>query len=194
VRNLLDTGAILEVASPIGIPDAFDLVFKGDDPARPCRVTWRRLSRNYGEAHIITMPHRQGLPDATIASWGKVALEPLDKSDVDLLAAGKSVRQGILVDFLGQFSRSAREGLPVYRISGGAGFVWAARFDQSGRGALRFFAIDSSTLSPQPPLVSDRSVTEASPSPAIPARAKKRFDQSHGTRPQLSCHATRSAQ
>jgi hypothetical protein len=44
-----------------------------------------RLSRIYGEAHIITMPHRQGLPDATIASWGNVVLEPLGKSDVDLL-------------------------------------------------------------------------------------------------------------
>jgi PilZ domain len=45
VRNLSDTGAILEVASPIGIPDAFDLVFKGDDPARPCRVTWRKETK-----------------------------------------------------------------------------------------------------------------------------------------------------
>ena len=45
VRNLSDTGATLEVASPIGIPDAFDLVFKGDDAARRCRVIWRKETR-----------------------------------------------------------------------------------------------------------------------------------------------------
>jgi hypothetical protein len=29
-----------------------------------------------------------------------------------------------LVDFIGDFARSATNGLPIYRISGGAGFVW----------------------------------------------------------------------
>ena len=45
VRNLSDTGATLEVASPIGIPDEFDLVFKGDGSVRPCRVTWRKETK-----------------------------------------------------------------------------------------------------------------------------------------------------
>jgi hypothetical protein len=41
VRNLSEQGACLKVASPIGIPDTFDLAFDGIS-ARPCRVTWRK--------------------------------------------------------------------------------------------------------------------------------------------------------
>ena len=54
-----------------------------------------------------------------------------------------------MIDFIGNFSRSAQEGLPVYRLSGGAGFVWVASYDQKGRGILRFAAIDASVMSPQ---------------------------------------------
>jgi hypothetical protein len=57
-------------------------------------------------------------------------------------AAGKSPPKGILIDFIGNFSNSARWGLPIYRVSGGPGFIWAASFDPEGRGTLRFFAID----------------------------------------------------
>jgi hypothetical protein len=58
-----------------------------------------------------------------------------------------------LIDFLGNFVRSAKEGLPIYRIGGGAGFVWAGNFDQKGRGTLRFAAVDASafTLPPSEP-------------------------------------------
>ncbi len=44
VRNLSDQGACLNVESPIGIPDAFDLVL---DPVsvRDCRVRWRKATR-----------------------------------------------------------------------------------------------------------------------------------------------------
>ncbi|HEV1998886.1 MAG TPA: PilZ domain-containing protein [Xanthobacteraceae bacterium] len=45
VRNLSDTGASLEVASPMGIPDAFDLMFEGDDSVRRCRVIWRKETK-----------------------------------------------------------------------------------------------------------------------------------------------------
>jgi PilZ domain-containing protein len=45
VRNLSDTGATLEVASPVGIPDEFDLVFKADGSVRPCRVTRRKETK-----------------------------------------------------------------------------------------------------------------------------------------------------
>src|SRR5262249_55365045 len=44
--------------------------------------------------------------------------------------------------------RSAQDGLPVFRIAGGAGFVWVAGFDHKGRGVLRFAAVDASTLQP----------------------------------------------
>jgi hypothetical protein len=39
VRNLSDKGALLQVASPLGIPETFDLVC-GDAMIRPCHVLW----------------------------------------------------------------------------------------------------------------------------------------------------------
>jgi hypothetical protein len=45
VRNLSDRGACLQVASPIGVPDNFDLVFEADHSRQPCRVVWRKDSR-----------------------------------------------------------------------------------------------------------------------------------------------------
>ena len=44
VRNLSDGGACLKVASPIGIPDTFDLVLD-DATTRFCRVTWRKATQ-----------------------------------------------------------------------------------------------------------------------------------------------------
>ena len=35
-------------------------------------------------------------------------------------------------------------GLPVYEVTGNSGFVWAASWNGSGVGALRFFAADAS--------------------------------------------------
>jgi hypothetical protein len=99
------------------------------------------------------MPRRSGFPDGTIAVWGDVTLEPLDNDSRKILATDKSVKRGILVDFLGNYTRSAREGLPLYRITGGAGFVWVAS-SKDGRGILRFLAINPSAFSPpenQPP-------------------------------------------
>jgi hypothetical protein len=55
----------------------------------------------------------------------------------------------MLIDCIGDFTRSVKEGLPVYRVSGGAGFVWVASFDERGRGTLRFVAVDASRLAPQ---------------------------------------------
>ena len=113
-----------------------------------------RYSRKIGaEFKILKMPRRSGFPDGTIAVWGDVTLEPLDNDSRKILATDKSVKRGILVDFLGNYTRSAREGLPLYRITGGAGFVWVAS-SKDGRGILRFLAINPSAFSPpenQPP-------------------------------------------
>ncbi len=43
VRNLSDSGASLEVASPVGIPDSVVLEFEGG--GRRCRVIWRKEKR-----------------------------------------------------------------------------------------------------------------------------------------------------
>ena len=45
VRNLSETGAALEVISPVGIPDRFTLVVEADHRHLPCRVVWRKETR-----------------------------------------------------------------------------------------------------------------------------------------------------
>lgn len=44
VRNLSDRGGCLDVESPIGIPDTFDLMLDGAS-VRHCRVTWRKATQ-----------------------------------------------------------------------------------------------------------------------------------------------------
>ena len=109
----------------------------------------QQYSRNLGEsARILKMPHRSGLPDGLIAVWGKITLEPLDQESINILANGKNPRKGFLIDYLRDFTRSAKQGLPIYRIDGGPGFIWAASFDQKGRGTLRLAAVELSGFSP----------------------------------------------
>jgi hypothetical protein len=45
VRNVSDTGAALEVASPLGIPQAFNLVITGNRNIYRCEVKWRTETR-----------------------------------------------------------------------------------------------------------------------------------------------------
>jgi len=45
IRNVSDTGAAIEVASPVGVPDSFWLVVTGDHTRRHCRVAWRTDKR-----------------------------------------------------------------------------------------------------------------------------------------------------
>jgi hypothetical protein len=45
LRNLSDTGAALEVISPVGIPDRFTLVVDADRSKLPCRIVWRKEKR-----------------------------------------------------------------------------------------------------------------------------------------------------
>ena len=118
---------------------------------REAELNIERYSRKIGESpRIMKMPHRSGLPDGVIAVWGKIALEPLDQESIKILADGKNPKKGFLIDYLRNFTRSAQEGLPIYRIDGGPGFIWAASFDQRGRGTLRLAAVQVSGFSPPP--------------------------------------------
>ncbi len=105
-----------------------------------------RLSAKFSErAREFRMPGREGLPKAIIAVWGKIELEQLDAGDVATVASGGTVK-GLLVSYLGDLQRSAKSGVPVYQLAGGAGFLWAATFNQDGRGVLRFLTIDASQI------------------------------------------------
>jgi hypothetical protein len=107
-------------------------------------------ARKFGETpEIIQVPHRSGQPHCQLALWGNVVLKVLDSESMKIVADGKSPKKGMLIDCIGDFTRSVKEGLPVYRVSGGAGFVWVASFDERGRGTLRFVAVDASRLAPQ---------------------------------------------
>jgi len=122
---------------------ATDLTSFGQDAAKK---ELQKLAQRYGTPRIIDMPHKpksQGM----IASWGDVVLEPLDAASMSQLALGKSPNKGLIIDFLGNFRRSAQLGLPVYRMTGGAGFVWATSFNKKGAGTLRFAAVNPSALS-----------------------------------------------
>jgi TPR repeat protein len=103
-----------------------------------------RLSAKFGQAPVIMrMPHHEGLPDAVMAFWGSIQLEQLTADDVSKIASGGS-SAGILVSYLGDLQKSAKAGVPVYKLAGGAGFLWVATFNRDGRGVLRFLAADAS--------------------------------------------------
>lgn len=109
----------------------------------------RAYSRRLGSQPRITrLPRRSGSPEGVLALWGEVTIEPLDGDSIKILADGKSPRKGFLVDYLGNLVRSAQDGLPVYRITGGPGLIWVASHDQRGRGTLRITAVDTSAMSP----------------------------------------------
>jgi hypothetical protein len=147
----------------------------GDDIAQ--------YSRRHGEGPrlIKKMPSR-GTLKGTLAVWGDVELEELDQRNLGIVAQGKSPRQGILTDYIGDFGRSAREGLPVYRLAGGAGLVWVASYEPSGHGTLRFFAVNPAAFSttvgrgggtgPKSP-PNDPRVTSPLPPPPLPTACQR---------------------
>jgi len=45
VRNLSETGAALEVVTPLFIPDRFTLAVLTEHWKRPCHIVWRRQKR-----------------------------------------------------------------------------------------------------------------------------------------------------
>ncbi len=127
----------------------------------------QRIAQRYGAPKIIEMPRRAGLPDGVIAAWGDVDLQPVDPQNASQLAAGNTPALGFLIDFLADFQRSAKNGLAVYRIRGGAGYLWAASFGQNGRGTLRFLAVDPSKFSSPAPDQTAVAAQSPSPSPSL---------------------------
>ena len=140
-----------------------------------------------GQPRIRKMPARPGFPNGVIATWGKVSLEPVDGESRKISASGKSPKIGVLIDFIGNYERSAKNDLPVYRLAGGPGFVWAASFNSNGRGTLKFLAINPLALSmavnlppnpvPQPPTNPIPPVQKAPETPPDTPDACKKFPQ-----------------
>jgi hypothetical protein len=99
------------------------------------RPEYRRLSRRLN-----------GVDTALIAAWGNLSLTEISEEDRQALAAGITINQGYLIDLLFNFKRSVAEGQAIYRFGGQEGYVWSARYDQSGKGVLNFRALNQSAI------------------------------------------------
>lgn len=56
VRNLTQSGAMLDVASPLGIPKEFTLVISSDNVHHECRIVWIKEQR----IGVSFKPNREG--------------------------------------------------------------------------------------------------------------------------------------
>jgi hypothetical protein len=123
----------------------------------------QRLSRDFAQqARVIGADLPSG-GHAVIAAWGTVTLIPLDPQVVDALRRGAPVHSGLLVSALADPRAAARLGLPVYGLGGGAGFIWCADYNSSGKGVLRIIAVDPGALKSAPLL----QPVASSPSPVV---------------------------
>jgi tetratricopeptide (TPR) repeat protein len=106
------------------------------------------LTRQFGEQPVTLnwLPPQRGQPMAAIATWGGVKLEPLPDQANGRVVGGEDPRIGMLVDPLGDPTRSAKLNLPVFRALGGGGFVFSASFDAGGRGHRQYMAVDGKEL------------------------------------------------
>jgi hypothetical protein len=138
----------------------------------------QRLAQEFGAPPRITdIPKRADGIDAVMATWGDVVLEPLDAASISQLAAGRSLSKGYMIDFIGNFRRSAQLGLPVYRLTGGPGYVWVASYNQNGRGGMRFVAVDAAafgTAASPPAVASQPSPADQTAAAAAPPAAAAR--------------------
>jgi Caspase domain len=157
-----ETNAAVEITQ--AVDPAF---FRQGDAEREIQ----RLSRDFRQqARVIAADLPSG-GHAVIAAWGAVTFTPLDSATMDALRGGAPVHSGLLVGALGDLRASARLGLPVYGLGGGAGFIWSANYNSSGKGVLRVTAVDPSALSsrtlPQPaaPAPSPLTAAQAAPKP-----------------------------
>jgi hypothetical protein len=144
-RRISESTAFLHGAdgSAAYIEQKLEPVVMDDDDARD---EISRLSESYGQARLLPVLDARGKPNGVIASWGAVSLQPLESERRAALATGTDDTPGMLIDSIGDPQRSAQLGLPVYRLGGGAGYVWAASWNGRGRGTLRVLAIDAAKL------------------------------------------------
>jgi hypothetical protein len=96
-----------------------------------------------GRGHRTTINVPGGY--AVMSIWGNVTLTPIDANERSAWTLGQSPNGGITVDLIGDIIRSARIGLPIYKVTGGVGYVWIAS-DIHGHGHMRKFAIDGDSL------------------------------------------------
>jgi hypothetical protein len=140
----------------------------------------QRLSQYFGRsARVLNGDPRPNAQHTVIATWGDVILTPLDDPTMELLRRNETITAGLVVDFLNDAKRSAKEGMPVYHMGGGAGYVWTAKFDESGRGTLSVSAINADALpdSAAPATPSAPAVAAAASPAAVPDPVQAETDK-----------------
>jgi tetratricopeptide (TPR) repeat protein len=100
--------------------------------ARPTNTEWKQGDN--------------GTPSILIVTWGQVKLEEVVGEDLEDLAGGKDPHLGVLVDTVGDVKLSTDKDYPVYRVTGGPGFVYVAGIEANGHGNRRTVAIDPPQL------------------------------------------------
>ena len=111
----------------------------------------QRLSREFAQQARVIGADLPAGGHAVIAAWGAVTLVPLAPPVLDALRRAGPVHSGLLVSALADPRAAARLGLPVYSLGGGAGFIWCADYNSSGKGVLRIIAADPGALKSAPP-------------------------------------------
>ena len=86
----------------------------------------------------MRLPPREGVQTAIIAVCGQDTADGAHAYAISILASGESPRKGLLIDYLGNLRRSAQQGLPIYSLTGGAGYIWSASVDRNNRGHMQF--------------------------------------------------------
>jgi hypothetical protein len=151
-----------------------------------------RLSARFGErARETRLPSREDVPTGVIAVWGKLELQPLDAAALAALDADKISAQDLLVDPLGDIKRSRELGLPVYRLGGGAGYLWSAAHTK-GRGHLRFLTADPSALVAKPAAPSAKAAPKTLAS-VEPKFVQQTFSQTSFVQPTVALAGTAAA-
>ena len=144
-RRILESTSFLHAADGAAayISQSLDPVSMDENDARD---EISRLSEALGKPTLLPIQDTKGATSGLIASWGAVSLQPLDPGRVAELAAGTDAQPDFLIDTIGSLQKSAQSGLPIYRLGGGAGYVWSANWNRRGRASLRMVAIDASRL------------------------------------------------
>jgi tetratricopeptide (TPR) repeat protein len=101
---------------------------------------------NEKPAKVEWLPKDALAPTAVVVTWGQVELEEIDDQAVFDISQGKGVDLGPLIDCLGNLKRSAQDHLPIYRIRGGAGYVYSASFGTAARGNRHYVAANGAQL------------------------------------------------
>jgi tetratricopeptide (TPR) repeat protein len=109
-------------------------------------ITTLSTEINEKPAKVEWLPKDAAAPTAVVVTWGQVQLDEIDYDATSDGSQDKSPHLGELIDCLGNLKRSAQDGLPIYRIHGGPGYVYSASFGTAARGNRHYVVVDGSQL------------------------------------------------